>query len=112
MNKKQFQILVLVTAVSGVVGGAISERLFSAPQAVAAAKATTGKALTGSEFRLVDSKGAVQARIGFNADGLATVFWQYHGNQAQLQGKEQFVVIATLPGTQPVRKPAAQPPTQ
>jgi hypothetical protein len=116
MNKKQFKILVLVTALSGLVGGAVSERLFSASQAVAAAKAApkaaapAGKALVGSEFRLVDAKGAVQARIGFNTEGLATVFWQYHGNQPTLQGKEQHVVIATLPGTQPPRQAPAPAP--
>lgn len=109
MDKKQFKVLVLVTALSGFVGGAVSERLFSAPQALAAkAAAAPGKVLVGSEFRLVDSKGEVQCRIGFDND-LPTVFWRYRGTVASIpQGTWQKVVIATLPGTQPPKPRPAQ----
>lgn len=108
MNKKQFYTLVAVTAVTGFLGGAASERLLTTSQALAAKtaapKAASTKAVTAQEFRLVDASGATQVKIGFNADGLATVFWNYRGKDTNLQGKEQSIVIATLPGFAP-KKP-------
>jgi hypothetical protein len=103
MNRKQFYTLVAVTAVTGFLGGAASDRLFSASQAMAA-KAAAPKPVAGQEFRLLDSAGASQVRIGFNSEGLATVFWNYKGKDPNLQGKEQSFVIATIPGFAP-KKP-------
>jgi hypothetical protein len=103
MNKRQFYVLMAVTAVAGFLGGAVSDRLFSASQAMAA-KTAAVKPVVAQEFRLLDPTGATQVRIGFNAEGLATVFWNYRGKDPNFQGKEQSIVIATLPGFAP-RKP-------
>lgn len=103
MNKKQFYTLVAVTAVAGFLGGAASDLLFSAPQAMAA-KAAAPKPIAAHEFRLLDPSGATQVRIGFNSDGLATVFWNYKGKDPNFIGKEQSFTIATMPGFAP-KKP-------
>ncbi|NTU59881.1 MAG: hypothetical protein HGA98_02355 [Deltaproteobacteria bacterium] len=103
MTKRQFYALVAVTAVTGFLGGAASDRLFSASRAEAA-KTAAVKAVTAQEFRLLDPTGAAQVRIGFNKEGLATVFWNYKGKDPNFQGKEQSIVIATLPGFAP-KKP-------
>ncbi len=96
MKKGQFTVLVLVTAVAGFLGGAASERLFSASPSLAAAKAAPPKSVAAQEYRLLDAKGKVQVKIGFNTDGLATLFWNYRGKDPNLQGKEQALVLGTI----------------
>jgi len=109
MNKRQFYVLVAVTAAAGFLGGAASERLFSASQAMAA-KAAAPKTVTAQEFRLLDPAGATQVRIGFNEAGMATVSWFYRGkDQPSEVGKEQTIVIGNMWGFKP-RKPQTPPP--
>ena len=105
MNKKQFRTLILVTAAAGFLGGAVSDRIFSAGTAMAAKAAAAPKAVTAQEFRLLDAKGATQVRIGYNPDGLATVFWTYNGKDPNLLGKEQSIVIGGLVGFGQPKKP-------
>jgi hypothetical protein len=113
MNRRQFYVLVAVTAMAGLFGGAASERLFSGSQALAA-KAAAPKTVAAQEFRLLDPAGATQVRIGFNQEGMATVSWFYRGkDQPSEVGKEQTIVIGNMWGFKPRKAqtpPAAQSP--
>lgn len=110
MNKRQFRTLIAVTAVAGFLGGAASERIFSASSALAAKKPSAPKIVAAEEFRLVDAQGNTQVRIGFNpTNGLATVFWTYNGSNPNLQGKEQQFQVGGMIGLPP---PPPPPPKQ
>jgi len=62
MSKAQFRVLMLLTVVSGLVGGALSDWLFRGLPARAAAP----QVIEAQEFRLVDSDGKKQAALQFD----------------------------------------------
>lgn len=62
MSKTQFRILMLLTVVSGIVGGALSDWLFRGLPARAAAP----QVIEAQEFRLVDSYGKKRAVLQFS----------------------------------------------
>lgn len=109
MSKRQFSLLVLTTAVAGFLGGAVATRLPGAGVAQAAKAPAAPKNVTAQEYRLVDAAGNPQVRIGFNADGMATVSWIYRGKDQPAQvGKEQTIVIGNMWGFGQ-KKPAPAP---
>ena len=66
MSKAQFRILMLVTVISGLVGGALVSWLF--PGRAAFAQGGTQKVVTAQKFRLVDSEGKGRAALWVDDD--------------------------------------------
>ena len=68
MSKRFSILLVVLTIVSGLVGGAITGRIFT-PKVAIAAEATPSKVLTVEELRIVDENGKVGAVMCVTEDG-------------------------------------------
>ena len=66
MTRLQYAILVVAMILSGFLGGAMSERLFSGGVAGAQSK-TTG--VSAEEFLLLDKTGKARAGLGLDANG-------------------------------------------
>jgi len=64
MSKRQFRILMVLTVVSGLVGGGLSDWLFRGLPARAAQATTPPKVIEAQEFRLVDEEGSLLAFLG------------------------------------------------
>ena len=69
MTKAQFRVLMLLTVISGLVGGGLSDLLFRGLPARAAGTTTAPKVIQAQEFRLVDAAGTVRGRFGFDMFG-------------------------------------------
>ncbi|MBI5777125.1 MAG: hypothetical protein HY444_07020 [Nitrospirae bacterium] len=66
MTRLQYAILVATMILSGFLGGAMSERLFSG--GIAGAESRTNKA-SAEEFLLLDKNGTARAGLGLDANG-------------------------------------------
>jgi len=66
MTRLQYSILVAIMLVSGFLGGAVSERLFSA--SIAGAQPKSGE-VHAEEFLLLDKTGKPRAGLGLDANG-------------------------------------------
>jgi hypothetical protein len=66
VTRTQYVSLVVVALLAGLVGGAISERLFSSGLAVAQQRA---KGVNAEEFLLLDKSGKARAGLGLDANG-------------------------------------------
>ena len=66
MTRFRFAVLVAATIVGGMLGGAISERVFSSAVAGAQPK---GNSVSAEEFLLIDKNGKSRAGLGLDANG-------------------------------------------
>jgi hypothetical protein len=66
MTRLQYAVVLVVTIVAGMLGGAISERLFSGGVADAQSKSTN---VSAEEFLLLDKSGKVRAGLGLDDKG-------------------------------------------
>lgn len=73
MTRAQFRILMLLTVVSGLVGGGLSDWLFRGLAARAAQTTVAPKMIEAQEFRLVDEKGNKRAALAFTAEEFGPV---------------------------------------
>jgi len=69
MSKAQFRILMLLTVISGLVGGGLSDLLFRGLAARAAQATTAPKVIEAQEFRVVDGAGKPRAELGADSNG-------------------------------------------
>ncbi|HEY3397972.1 MAG TPA: hypothetical protein VGM19_09985 [Armatimonadota bacterium] len=70
MTKSQFRILIVLTVVSGFLGGAVSNLLLrGAPVAAQMAEAKAPDAVRAKTFEVVDDQGNVCARLGVDEEG-------------------------------------------
>ncbi len=65
MTQKQFLLLCVLTFFGGMIGGGVSQQLFS-PQLV---QAQRPQGVNAEEFLLVDAKGKARAGLGLDANG-------------------------------------------
>jgi hypothetical protein len=79
MNRRQYVLLVVVTAVAGLVGGLLSDRFLSGAPALAQQRL---KVVNAEEFLLVDRFGRTRAGLGLDPDGdLGLVLLGKDGNK-------------------------------
>ncbi len=64
MKRKQYLLLVALTVVAGLIGGAVSNCVFVTRSAIAQETEYHKKVVTAEEFRLVDKSGNVYAVLG------------------------------------------------
>ncbi len=76
MTKAQFRVLMLLTVISGLVGGGLADLLFRGLAARAAQTTAAPKVIEAQEFRLVDSTGKQRAVLGLSHTG-ALGLWLY-----------------------------------
>ncbi|MHB8766584.1 MAG: hypothetical protein ACYDA8_19925 [Deferrisomatales bacterium] len=112
MNGRRWATLVAVTAVAAFLGGAVGEPLLF-PPAQAAKGPAVEKVVAAEQFLLVDAQGGIQARLGVNGEGLATVYWMAKGQESMLVLGQVSLPAAPQPaaGSKPAAgpKPAASP---
>ncbi len=72
MTNRQFRILMVLTLVSGFLGGAASNLLLRGAPAVAQAEGTVHEVVKAREFQLVDSDGKLRAALTVSPLGDAT----------------------------------------
>jgi hypothetical protein len=70
MGRAQFAVVLVVVAVGGLVGGALSDRLKGRP-VYAQEGGAAGKVVETQEFRIVDAEGRTRAVVGLDADGIS-----------------------------------------
>jgi hypothetical protein len=63
MDKKQCALMVLLTITAGLLGGAISTRISTAPSALAETRSDPSKVICAEKFQVVDKNGTVRAVI-------------------------------------------------
>ena len=73
MKKRQYLLIVVLTIVSGLVGGAVSNRLFVAKTVVAQGVPTDKEIVLAKGFILADDKGNVRATWGVTAEDEAEI---------------------------------------
>lgn len=61
MKRRQYLLLVVLTVVAGVIGGAVSNRLFMARAAVAQEVPTVEEVVIAKKFMLLDDKGNLRS---------------------------------------------------
>jgi hypothetical protein len=66
MNLNQKFVIVLLATFSGFIGGFISNELFSTKSAFAKKEPKHQKVIIAEEYRLVDKRGILRARLGFD----------------------------------------------
>ena len=71
MKRKQYLLLVVLTVVAGLIGGAVSNYVLMAGEAVAQETKQHEKVITAEEFRLVDEEGDTLAILGEGGEGVA-----------------------------------------
>lgn len=69
MNRKEFALLALLTVVSGLIGGALSNRIFSSAPAFAQGEPAIEKCIQAESFQLLDPGGNVRAELCIGPDG-------------------------------------------
>ena len=81
MTRAQFRVLILLTVISGLVGGGLSDWLFRGLPARAAQSTVALQVIEAQEFRLVDAEGNMRARLGYDKqDGMAALcLWDSAG---------------------------------
>ncbi len=102
MSKAQFRILMLLTVVSGLVGGALSDLLFRGLPARAAQTTTAPKVIEAQEFRLVDEAGNNRAALAFNVVGNPALFMYDAEGELRLQllvSEDEGAGVALYDGT-------------
>ena len=81
MTRRQFQVLMLLTVISAVVGGGVSGWLFSGLPVTADQSTDAPEVIQAQEFRVVDVEGNTRARLGYvKEDGMASLLlWDSAG---------------------------------
>ena len=81
MSKRQFRILMVLTVISGLVGGGLSDWLFRGLPVRAAQSTVAPQVIEAQEFRVVDAEGNTRARLGYaKEDGMASLYlWDSAG---------------------------------
>jgi hypothetical protein len=69
MSRKEYVLLAVLTVISGLVGGALSNRIFSASPAHAGLTARHEACLQAEAFQLLDPDGNVRAELAIHPDG-------------------------------------------
>ena len=69
MSKAQFRVLMLLTVISGLVGGGLSDWLFRVLPARAAKATAAPEVIEAQEFRVVDNTGSVRGWLGTLENG-------------------------------------------
>ncbi len=69
MKRKEFFWLAVIASVSGLVGGAVSSRVFSGAPALADSEMKSRGHVQAEGFELVDAEGNTRAELGFGARG-------------------------------------------
>ncbi len=75
MGRKQCTLLVILALISGLIGGALSSKIFSMSQVFAEKLAQHQKVFVAEEFRLVDEKGRTRAILGFTPEIGQPALW-------------------------------------
>jgi len=70
MSKRQFRILMLLTVISGLVGGGLSDWLFRSLPASGAQTTTAPKVIEAQEFCVVDKEGNTRGKFGISEKGI------------------------------------------
>ncbi len=70
MSRRQFVVLAMITMVSGLIGGALSNRIFSSSPAFAQGEAIPEKCIQAESFQLVDANGNVRAELCISPEGM------------------------------------------
>jgi hypothetical protein len=76
MTSRQFRVLMVLTVVSGLLGGAGSNLLLQGGPAVAQAGGAVQEVVRAKRFEVVDDQGKRRAALGLTADG-SPAFWLY-----------------------------------
>ena len=71
MTKAQFRVLMLLTVISGLVGGGVSDLLLRGLPAKAAQTTAAPKVIEAQEFRLVDKEGKQRTVLGSSEEGFS-----------------------------------------
>jgi hypothetical protein len=86
MRRREVLLIIALTVVAGVVGGALSNRVFMARTAAAQEAEQQRKVITAEEFRLVDEDGKIRAVLvaGSKGDISINFYDRYDENRATL----------------------------
>ena|SRR3972149_2312968 len=63
MNRKEYWLMLMLAVVAGMVGGAMSSRIFIGVPVFAQKPAEPAKVITAEEFRLIDKDGKLRAML-------------------------------------------------
>jgi len=77
MKRKQYSLLVALTLLAGLVGGAMSNRVFMAEIAAAQETKQHEEVIIAEEFRLVDESGKTRVVLGTGPAGTTNGVWVY-----------------------------------
>ncbi|MCD6600120.1 MAG: hypothetical protein J7L19_06090 [Dehalococcoidia bacterium] len=80
MKRRQYLLLVGLTIIAGLVGGAVSNQVFMARPALAQGKKQYEKVITAEQFLVVDKDGKTRAIVGHPKDVHGIGIWLYDEN--------------------------------
>jgi hypothetical protein len=87
MKRRQYLLLLALTVVAGLVGGALSNRAFTAKTAIAQETEQHRKVITAEEFRLLDEDGRTRAALIVGSKGSVSMnfYDRYDKNRVALE---------------------------